>query len=324
MAVIGYWDSLSEAVKLTNNILLEGLVQEVYKEGGLWPMLPVMQLDGLEFTYNREVEPTAGDFLAIGEETQSSADETYTQVSASLRRYYKQWDLDDFITQNYKNVNDAKMIALDQVRKGVQLGLEDQLIYGDDSVDTDSFDGLHAIVAANTAMVIEEGSASAGTALNITNMYNLQDLIRPAPELFMMNRNMRNRFSQLALGGSTSIPLMTIDVQWGDIGRKVLSWDSIPFLVSDFITQTESVSTTTYSAKTGGATTTIFGLRKGRIENGGLCMLMGSKMLDLLEIPALENKDAARYRLTTYAAPALGSTKALGAITGITNVAIAA
>lgn len=324
MAVIGYFDSLGEAVKLTNNILLAGIVQEIYKEGGIWPTLPVMQLDGLEFTYNREVEPTAGDFVGIGEDLQSSADETYTQVSASLKRYYKQYDLDDFISQNYKNVNDAKTIAITAVRKGVQLGLEDSLYYGDSSVDTDSFDGLHVLAAATSGQVIEEGTGSAGTALNISHMYDLMDLVRPRADTLVMNRNIRNRMSQLNYSGTTSFPVMWTEADPLNPGQRILSWDGVPITMSDFLLQTEAVTTTSYSGKTGGATTSIFAYRKSRIEEGGVCMLMGSKMLDLLEIPALENKDAARYRLMTYASPALGSTRGLAVITGITNVALVA
>lgn len=325
MAVIGHFDSLSEAIKLTNNILLEGIVDEVYKDGGIWPMLPIMQLDGLNYTYLREVEPSAGDFIAIGEEIGSDADQTFTSVEASLKRYVKQYDLDQFIRDNYRNVNDAEVIALNAVRKGVQLGLEDNLIYGDDSVDTDGFDGLHAMVAANSGQVISEGSSSTGAALNLHNLFVLVDLVRPRPDYLIMNRNIQRRLSEIALSGTTSFPVQfsMVDLPSG-MGRRMLTWDGIPIIVSDFITQTETISSGTYASKTGGATTSIFACRFGDIPSGGVCMLHGSKILDLVRIDNLEDKDATRYRLMTYAAPALGSTKALAVIDGITDVAVAA
>lgn len=323
MAVIGAWDSLAEAAKITQSVLLSGIVQEVYNIGQLWPKMPVKQLDGYSLLYNREVLPGEGSFVDIGEEIASDADLSYTRVEVFLKRYIKQNDLDQFISDTYTDHNDPEAMALMQVAKGVTEGLESQLLYSSATVNAKAFDSLHTLVSS--AQMIHQGSSSTGAALSMANLDSLLDLVRPNADFILMNRNLWRRLSAAARGGTTSFPLIwtTTDMQTG-LGRRVAYYGGVEIIVSDYITQTETIATSAYSAKTGGATTSIFAGRFGQIEDGGLCILMGSPLMRPVRIPVLEDKDAARYRLVTYAAPALGSTKALAVIDGITDVAVVA
>lgn len=320
MAVIGMWDSLAEAAKITQSVLLSGIVQEVYNIGQLWPKMPVKQLDGYSLLYNREVLPGEGSFVDIGEEIASDADLTYTRVEVFLKRYIKQNDLDQFIADTYTDHNDPEAMALMQVSKGVTEGLESQLIYSSSTTNAKAFDSLHTLVASG--QVIHMGTTSTGAALSLAALDQLLDLVRPNADFILMNRNIWRRLSAAARGGTTSFPIIwtTTDMVTG-LGRRVAYYGGVEIIVSDYITQTETIATSAYSAKTGSNTTTVFAGRFGQIEDGGLGILMGSPLMRPARIPVLEDKDAARYRLVTYAAPALGSTKALAAIDGITDVA---
>lgn len=324
MPVIGTFDSLAEAAKLTQSKLLSGIVQEVYNIGALWPKLPVAQLDGYSLQYNREVLPSEGHFVGIAEEISSDADVAYTQVEVFLKRYIKQYDLDNFIKKTWTNINDPEAQAIQIVTKGITEGLESQLIYSSNSSDTNAFNGLHALVPS--AQMIHQGSGSTGAALSLANLDKLKDLVRPQPDFYVMNRNMWRRLSQMGRGGTTSFPIVeqeVTDPQTG-IGKRITFYDGVPIIPSDYITMTETIATSAYSAKTGGATTSIFAVRLGQILEGGLCMLMGNPLMEPVRIENLEDKDASRYRLITYAAPALGSSKAIGVIDGITDVAVVA
>jgi hypothetical protein len=323
MTVIGTFDSLAEAAKLTMSVLLPGIVKEVYNIGQLWPRMPIAQLDGYSMKYNREVLPSEGQFLGIGDEIQSDADVAFTQVEVFLKRYIKQRDIDKFIIKTWANVNDIDAQAIMEVTRGVTEGLESQLVYSSSTTNTNAFDSLHTLVTSG--QTLHQGSGTTGAALSLNNLDKLIDLVRPRPDWILMNRNLWRRLSQVARGGTTSFPLV-----WGEVdmengmGRRALYYDGVEIIPSDYITQTETIASAAFALKVGGATSTIFAGRFGQLTEGGLCMLMGNPLLEPLKIDSLENKDASRYRMVTYAAPALGSTKALACIDGITDVAMVA
>ena len=92
-------------------------------------------------------------------------------------------------------------------------------------------------------------------------------------------------------------------------------YDGIPVLESDFMVDTETISSAAYSAKTGGTSTSIFAVKVGEgrlagITNGGI---------QVENVGALETKDARRWRCKWYVALALFSTLALARIDGISS-----
>lgn len=325
MAVIGTFSSLTEAGRLQQSELVPGIIQEIYNQGGIWPELPVMQLDSKSLLYNREVSPSGGNFIDIGEEIPSDADLTFTPIEVSLKRYVKQHDLDRFILQTYKNPIDLEAQAIQVISKGVQMGLEDNLIYGDNSANSKAFDGIHEILEDTSGQNIHQGSNTTGAALSLANVHALIDKVKPRPDMLVMPFAIMNRLSMMSYGGTTSYPVVQspIDPQSG-LGRRIAYFDDIPITRSDYMLMTETIASAAYALPTGGATGSIFAIRRGSIPEGGLCILMGNPLMEAIKIENLEDKDANRYRLITYAAPALGSTKALAGIDGITNAAVTA
>lgn len=322
MPVVGSYGSMAEAAKITQSKLLSGIVKEVYRIGEIIPRMPVEQLNAYSLQYNREVEASGGHFVAIGADIPSDADITYTQVEVFLKRYIKQRDLDHFIADTWTNLNDPEAQAMARTIADLMAGLESELIYSNNTADSETFNGLHALVGSGQQL--HEGSGTTGSGLNLTTLDELLDLVRPSPDFILMNRALFRRLGQMARGGTTSFPLIWAVSNDGDAGGRVLTWNGIEIIPTEYITFTEAIASGAYSAKTGGATTSIFAGRWGNILAGGLCLLMGSPLFDPVKINDLENKDASRFRIKTYIAPALGSTKALARIDGITNVAIAA
>ena len=321
MAVIGFWASLAEAERLTQTILLRGIIEEIIEEGHLVPRLPVMQLDGLSLSYNRESTLPTGDFYAVGEEIASQAVVDYSPITATLRRLIGQWDIDAFAKVTYRNVNDLYQIAIGQARKGVGRTVEDKLIYGDTSVVAKEFDGLHKLVVS--AQTINQGSSSTGAALSLAKLDELIDLVLPQPDFLLMNFEMHRRLSAVGRGGTTSYPVVMMpEAAGGNIQPMISHYRSIPIIRTNFIAQTEAISGGDYSAKTGGATSTIFAIRVGAVDEGGIALVTGNPALELFQWDRLENKDTGRIRLVWYLTLAMGSTKALAIIDGITDVAV--
>ncbi len=66
MASIGHWKDLTEAEKLTQNVLVSGIIEENIKNGGILGLLPAAQFSGKAANWNRESTIPASQRIAIG------------------------------------------------------------------------------------------------------------------------------------------------------------------------------------------------------------------------------------------------------------------
>ncbi len=321
MAIIGFWNSLSEAQLLTQTVLLRGIIEEIIEEGQLIPRLPVTQIDGKDLAYNREKGTPSAAFYDIGEEIASQANEDYDQITTTLKRAIGQWDLDHFVTGTYRNVNDLDAVAITRARKGVARTVEDKLIYGSVSSSAKEFNGLQLLCAA--AMRINQGASATGAALSLANLDTLIDSVKPKPNLLLMNFEILRRLSAVGRGGTTSYPVVQMpESAGGDIQPMVTAYRGIPIVRSDYMLQTETIASGDFTLKTGGATSSIIALRMGEVDDGGVNLVTGNPAFELRKWDHLENKDAGRIRLVWYLSLANGSTKSLGIIDGVTDVAV--
>ena len=119
-----------------------------------------------------------------------------------------------------------------------------------------------------------------------------------------------------------TVPIVTMARVGDDLAPVSHFYRGVRIVRTDYLTQTELSASSKFSAKTGGYTSSIFAIRFGAVEEGGLCLVTGSPMFDLTEFPDLEDKDAERFRLKWYVNQALGSSKAIARIDGILDTAI--
>ena len=153
-------------------------------------------------------------------------------------------------------------------------------------------------------------------ALSLKKLDEAIDLVKPGkPDFLLMTRRTRRGISAFAR-------TLTSPVQYdpGDFGRRVMFYDGIPVFESDFMVDTEAIAAGAFSAKTGGASSTIFAVKVGEgrlagLSNGGI---------QVEDVGALETKDARRWRVKWYVALALFSTLAIARIDGISNADVVA
>lgn len=324
MAVIGYFTTLVEAQTLVTDRLLAGIIEEIIEEGQLIPRLPVMQLDAKTLVYNREETLPSASFYDVGEDIPAQAQATMAQDTATLKRCIGQWDLDNFIMDTYKDPNDIRALAISMARKGVMRTVEDKLIYGDATTYPKEFNGLHKLVDATNMHIFQGASATTGDALSLSNLDKLIDLVKPAPNLLLMNFQIYRRLQAVGRGILGQWPVTGVLARPGeDVAQVFPTYRNIPIVRTDYIMQTEAVASSVFSAKTGGVTSSIFAIRMGAIEEGGVTLITGNPMFELKEI-VLEDKDANRIRVVWYVTMAEGSTKSLGALVGVNDVAVVA
>ena len=100
-----------EAAKLTQDMMLRGVIETVITESMILELLPFMEVIGTALTYNREATLPSASFYDPGD-TWTEATPTFTQVTASLKILGGDADVDNFIQQTYADPNDIEAEAI--------------------------------------------------------------------------------------------------------------------------------------------------------------------------------------------------------------------
>ncbi|HEY7466533.1 MAG TPA: phage major capsid protein [Dehalococcoidia bacterium] len=305
--------TLAEAAKLSNDVVLQGVIETVVKESRVLDVLPFIEMSGNALTYNRENAMATAAFFDVGD-SWSESTPTFTQVQATLKILGGDADVDQYIATTRSNVQDIEAAVLELKAKAVAHEFEDEFIYGDTAVDAKGFDGLHKLTPAGQQ--VHQGSGSTAAALSLKKLDETIDLVKPGkPDFLVMTRRTRRGIS--AFARSLTSP---VQFESAGFGQRVMFYDGIPVIDSDFLVDTETIASGTFSAKTGGASTSIFAVKTGEgrlsgLTNGGI---------QVEEVGKLETKDARRWRCKWYVSLALFSTLALARIDGISSADVVA
>ena len=332
MPIVAHWTTLTEIEKLTESELLAGVIQETYEEGQLLKVIPATGISGKSLKWNREKTLPGGDFYDIGDSLDLKSDVDYDSVEFTLKRIIRQDQIDEFVAKTYNNLNDYKAVLLKGLVRGVARTAETKLLYGDASGKPKEFDGLHQLVTAGQA--IDGGQ----TALSLKDLRDLVDLVRPRPDILLMNKALANRIDFAAQFGVTSADVNTIHqtgmTSFGqnEFGSRVTLFDGIPIVRSDYMTKEEEntgvIGTAPRVSDTTKAQYSILALRFGAIDEGGVSLLVGADtattpdFFKIREFEALEDYDAGGIRLRAYMAIANGSTKSVAGLYDVTDAAV--
>jgi hypothetical protein len=111
--------TLAESAKLSQDMLLTGVIETVIKDSPILQALPFIEMVGNGLTYNREnTLPTAG-FYAMGD-TWDESTHTFTQVTASLKILGGDADVDNFIKATRSNLQDLEATVVELKAKATR------------------------------------------------------------------------------------------------------------------------------------------------------------------------------------------------------------
>ncbi len=96
-----------EAAKLTQDLLLRGVIETVVKESALLQVLPFMDVTGTAVTYNREATMPPAAFYDVGD-IWTEATPTFTSVTAALKILGGDADVDNYLQATYADPNDIE------------------------------------------------------------------------------------------------------------------------------------------------------------------------------------------------------------------------
>jgi hypothetical protein len=290
----------AEAAKLTQDLLLRGVIETIVTESMILELLPFMEVVGTSVTYNREATMPAASFYDVGD-TWTEATPTFTQVTAALKIMGGDADVDNFLQATYANPNDIEAEVIANRAKSVAYKFNETFVVGDTAVDAKSFDGLRKTIGTGARSITMGAN---GGALTLDKMDELIDMVKPGrPDALLMSKRSRRKLSALRRASGN-----LLEVDRTDFGRRALFYDGIPIVVDENQPDNEVEGTS------GAVCSSIYGLKFGQgvgvmgLEHGGIA---------IEEIGELETKDATRHRIKWYASLAVFSELGVARLRGI-------
>jgi hypothetical protein len=301
--------TLAEASKLSNDVLLQGVVETIVKDSPVLQRLAFIEIVGNGLTYNQEKTLPSVDFYDVGD-TWAESTPTFEQKTANLKIMGGDADVDNFLKSTRSNIQDLEAAVVELKAKAVKDKFEETFIYGDSAVSAKEFDGVRKLIDTTTAGDQLIAAGATGATLTLSMLDQLIDAVKGGkPDMLLMSRRSRRKINALVRAGGGMVD--NDRDQWGNF---VQLWDGIPIGVNDWILDTHAVSGSVETGTTGGDCSIIYAVQLGE---WGLCGLTSPGALTVEPIGSMESKDATRTRVKWYVSLALFSAVKAAALIGV-------
>ena len=293
--------TLTESAKLSNDVLLSGVVETIVNESPVLQHLPFIEIVGNSLTYNRENAAPTVAFYDVGD-TWAESTPTFTQVSATLKILDGDADVDNYIAATRSNIQDLEAAVVELKAKAVQQKFDDTFINGDTDDNAKSFDGIDKLTPESQTVSM----GANGATLTLDKLDELIDKVKTGkPDVLIMSRRTRRKMNSLVRDSGSGF----LQSDRNMLGMMVQYYDGVPIGVSDWVGDDKRVGTSRDSS-------TVYAVQFGE---EGVAGLTGPSGLQVERVGSLETKDATRTRVKWYVAVALFSTVKLAKLTGVRN-----
>lgn len=291
--------TLTEGAKLSNDVLLEGVIETVVQDSPVLQRLPFIEIVGNGLTYNRENVAATAAFYAVGD-TWAESTSTFTQVTSTLKILGGDADIDNYLARTRNNVQDLEAAVVSLKAKAVQRAFDGAFVNGNAGSDPNAFDGIDRLCAAGQTVSM----GTNGATLTLAKLDEAVDTVRGGkPDMLLMSRRTRRTLTSLARATGSGI----LEQDRDEFGRMVQYYDGIPVAVDDYIADDHTVGSSTDCS-------TVYAVQFGE---GGLVGLTGPGGLTVERVGALESKDAMRVRVKWYVSLALFNQAKLARLVGV-------
>src|SRR3990167_3281957 len=188
--------------------------------------------------------------IEVGEQLSWSDDVEYEEKEMTLRTTYIQRKLDKYVQGIYGTYNNYESRVLIESEKGLKRRIGSRLIYADNTyTSSKQFDGLHALAAehgtayttsalTNDSKNIDNGNA--GLSLHYLRvmvdsmLHGVDEIWAPFEIIRWMDAAYQEKgFAGLATGTAGNLGFLTLG--YNEIGKRVLFWDGVPLVRSDYL-----------------------------------------------------------------------------------------
>src|SRR4030042_82266 len=163
--------TLTEAAKLSNDVLLQGVIETIVKESPILQFMPFSEIVGNALTYNREKTLPAAEWHAPNDDWVTSPSITFDQLTATLKILGQNADVDNYIKQTRSNVQDIEAAIVELTAKAIRHEFERAFLYGNILTDANQFDGIIKLISTGVAsdQVIAAGATGATLTLSMVD-----------------------------------------------------------------------------------------------------------------------------------------------------------
>ncbi len=293
--------TLTESAKLSNDVLLSGVIETIVNESPVLQHLPFIEIVGNSLTYNRENAAPTVAFYDVGDAWAESTP-TFTQVTATLKILGGDADVDNYVAATRSNIQDLEAAVVELKAKAVQQKFDDTFINGDTEVNSKAFDGIDKLTPAGQTVSMGDN----GATLTLDKLDELIDKVKPGkPDMLIMSRRTRRKMNSLVRDSGSGF----LQTDRNMLSQMVQFYDGVPIGISDWVADDQRAGTSRDCS-------TVHAVQFGE---EGVSGLTGPSGLQVERVGSLETKDATRTRVKWYVAVALFSTVKLAKLTGIRN-----
>jgi hypothetical protein len=281
--------TLAEAAKLSNDVILQGVIETIIQDSPILQALPFVEITGNGLTYNRENTAPTAEFRDVGD-TWDEDTPTFTQITATLKIIGGDADIDNFLLTTRSNIQDLQSAVIGLKARAVQHKFEQTFIDGDSGVDSRAFDGIDTLTTGSQELTL----GTNGGSLTLEVLDELLDQVKGGrPDLLLMSKRTRRMLNGLARSAGAFL-----ETDRNQFGQMVQFYDGVHVAVSDWIPDDQTVGSSDDCS-------TVYAMQLGE---GALAGLTAPGGLVVENVGSLETKDATRTRVKWYVSIALFNT----------------
>ena len=291
--------TITEAAKLSNDVLVTGVIETIVNESPILQSIPFIEIVGNGLTYNQENAAPTVSFYEVGD-TWAESTPTFTQQTATLKILGGDADVDNFLKATRSNLQDLEAAVVQLKAKAVQQKFDDTFINGDTTSDSKSFDGIEKLAAAGQTVAM----GTNGATLTLDKLDEVIDKVKAGkPHMLLMSRRSRRKLSSLSRAAGSGV----LETDRNQFGQMAQYYDGVPIGVNDWVSDAKTVGTSRDCS-------TIYAVQYGE---GAIVGLTGPGGLQVERVGSLEVKDATRTRVKWYVSVAVFNSLKLSKLTGV-------
>lgn len=221
--------TLAESAKLTQDMLIAGLIETVVEVNPLYEVMPFTEIEGNAIAYNRENALGDVQFLGVGGTITAKNPATFTKVTSELTTLIGDAEVNGLIEATRSDYTSQTAVQVASKAKSIGRQYQQTMITGDGTGN--SFAGMLSLVASGQTIT----AGANGASLTFDLLDQLLDRVKDKDgqvDYIMSSASMRRKFFGLLreLGGATINDTLTLPS-----GRQVPVYRGVPWFVNDFI-----------------------------------------------------------------------------------------
>lgn len=314
--------TLAESAKLSQDELVQGIIENIITVDRFFDVLPFDGIDGNALAYDREATLGAVANVGIGDSdgvigptasgTNATARQaaknpaTFTQVTSTLTTILGDAEVNGLIQATRSNQNNQTSVQIASKAKQAGRQYRDQMVNGDGTNFT--FPGMIALCGSDQIVVANSGS---GGALSFEDMDALMDLVTDKDgqvDYLMCHARTVRQYKALlrALGGANIGEVVELPS-----GAEVPAYSGVPIFRNDYVPTNQNSTTDT-------------SMFAGTLDDGsrkqGIAGLTAQDAAGLMveDVGVSQTKDERIWRVKWYCGLALFSEKGLSMLTELT------